>query len=165
MPRPPPHSESYRLHTTTTTTTAAAAAVVVSMPDSSNRPDDRAILLRIASPSPLPAAVLTALELSMPIRATVENVKRRIASQLQDALLFATGEPWTTGVYTTDIETVNDELLGDVRGDRVMRIIFQGRFLRDDAVLADVVREVVLPYFIVIFKGLLLTSVLYRARQ
>ncbi|KAK9369911.1 hypothetical protein V1509DRAFT_386538 [Lipomyces kononenkoae] len=105
-------------------------------------PIGRLINLRISTPSSLPAAVTSALGFQLPATTTVETVKRHIADRLQDALLFATGEPWTSTVYSTAIQNANEELLGEVHGDTIIRIIFQGRFLTDDMKLADVVRDI-----------------------
>ncbi|KAK9356025.1 hypothetical protein V1523DRAFT_431107 [Lipomyces doorenjongii] len=110
----------------------------IAQPDTTGR----LINLRISTPSSLPAAVTSNLGFKLPAMTTVETIKRHIADRLQDALLFATGEPWTPTVYTPAIENANEELLGDVKGDTIMRIIFQGRFLTDEMKLGDVVREI-----------------------
>ncbi|KAK9390017.1 hypothetical protein V1515DRAFT_613501 [Lipomyces mesembrius] len=114
------------------------ASSSIAQPDTTGR----LINLRISTPSSLPAAVTSTLGFKLPAITTVETIKRHIADRLQDALLFATGEPWTSTVYTPAIENANEELLGDVKGDTIMRIIFQGRFLTDEMKLGDVVREI-----------------------
>ncbi|KAJ8104212.1 hypothetical protein POJ06DRAFT_15457 [Lipomyces tetrasporus] len=116
----------------------ASATSSIGHPGSSGR----LINLRISTPAALPAPVTSTLGFKLPATTTVETVKRHIADRLQDALLFATGEPWTSTVYTTAIENANEELLGDIKGDTIMRIIFQGRFLTDEMKIGDVIREI-----------------------
>ncbi|KAK9374141.1 uncharacterized protein V1513DRAFT_446800 [Lipomyces chichibuensis] len=115
-----------------------SASSSIAQPDTTGR----LINLRISTPSSLPAAVTSTLGFKLPAMTTVETIKRHIADRLQDALMFATGEPWTSTVYTPAIENANEELLGDAKGDTIMRIIFQGRFLTDEMKLGDVVREI-----------------------
>ncbi|KAK9344998.1 hypothetical protein V1522DRAFT_134694 [Lipomyces starkeyi] len=115
-----------------------SASSSIAQPDTTGR----LINLRISTPSSLPAAVTSTLGFKLPATTTVETIKRHIADRLQDALLFATGEPWTSTVYNPTIQNANEELLGDVKGDTIMRIIFQGRFLTDEMKLGDVVREI-----------------------
>ncbi|KAK9468044.1 hypothetical protein V1512DRAFT_222996 [Lipomyces arxii] len=102
---------------------------------------ERTIRLRISSPAALPASVTSTLEFELMATETVLSMKKQVAEKLHDALLFATGEPWTSTVYTLDVQNANEELVRDVKGDSIMRIIFQGRFLKDELTLAEIVRD------------------------